>query len=90
MMIKFDLLQQWKLKLNNLTNLSEDIIDNFFLNEANLNTEHLSYVFVLNLNSFNIVNLSSFNILAYNSHVVSDIEVENENKDMRLNSFKDN
>jgi len=77
------------LRLNNLTNLSKDIIDNLFLNEANSDTEHLSYVFVLNLNSFNIVNSSSLNVLVYNSHVISDIKVKNKNKDMRLNSFED-
>ncbi len=77
------------MRLNNLTNLSKDIIDNLFLNEANSDTEHLSYVFVLNLNSFNIVNSSSLNVLVYNSHVISDIKVKNKNKDMRLNSFED-
>ncbi len=89
MIIKFNLLQQWKLRLNNSINFNKNIINNLFSNEADLNTEHLSYIFILNLNTFNIINLSFLNILAYNFYVVSDIKVKNENKDMRLNSFKD-
>ena len=89
MIIKFNLLQQWKLRLNNSINFNKNIINNLFSNEADLNTEHLSYIFILNLNTFNIINLSFLNILAYNFYVVSDIKVKNKNKDMRLNSFKD-
>jgi len=77
------------LRLNNSINFNKNIINDLFSNEADLNTEHLSYIFILNLNTFNIINLSFLNILAYNFYVVSDIKVKNKNKDMRLNSFKD-
>ncbi len=48
MMIKFNLLQHQKLKQDYFTIISQNIMKDLFLNEADINTENSFYVFILN------------------------------------------
>jgi len=47
MMIKFDLLQHQKLRQDYSAVISQNIMKNLFLNEADINTENSSYIFIL-------------------------------------------
>jgi len=46
-MIKFDLLQHQKLRQDYSAVISQNIMKNLFLNEADINTENSSYIFIL-------------------------------------------
>jgi len=45
-MIKFDLLQHQKLKQDYFTVISQNITEDLFLNEADIDTKNSSYVFI--------------------------------------------
>jgi len=49
-MIKFDLLQHQKLKQDYFTIISQNIMKDLFLNEADINTENSFYIFILDDN----------------------------------------
>jgi len=59
--------------------------------------KYLSYVFILNYNSFNILNNSltdtlnqiTYDILKCNSHNTLDNDSDDLNKDMKLNIYED-
>jgi len=48
MMIKFNLFQHQKLRQDYFTVISQNIIKEFFLNEADIDTKNSFYVFILN------------------------------------------
>jgi len=48
MIIKFDLLQHQKLRQDYFTIISQNIMKDLFLNEADIDTENSFYVFILN------------------------------------------
>ncbi len=48
MMIKFNLLQHQKLKQDYFTVISQNIMKDLFLNEADIDTENSFYIFILN------------------------------------------
>jgi len=48
MMIKFDLFQHQKLRQNYFTVINQNITEDLFLNEADIDTENSFYVFILN------------------------------------------
>jgi len=47
-MIKFDLFQHQKLRQNYFTVINQNITEDLFLNEADIDTENSFYVFILN------------------------------------------
>jgi len=46
MMIKFNLLQHQKLKQDYFTVISQNITEDLFSNEVDINTENSSYIFI--------------------------------------------
>ncbi len=48
MMIKINLLQHQKLKQDYFTVISQNIMKDLFLNEADIDTENSFYIFILN------------------------------------------
>ena len=50
MMIKINLLQHQKLKQDYFTIISQNIMKDLFLNEADINTENSFYIFILDNN----------------------------------------
>jgi len=83
--------------LNYLITERKNAAEDLFLDEVNIDTEHLFYIFILNCNSFNIadnsltdtLNQITYDILKYNSHNTSDDDSDDLNKDMRLNIYED-
>jgi len=83
--------------LNYLITERENTAENLFLDEADIDMKYLSYVFILNHNSFNIadnsltdtLNQITYDILKYNSYNTSDDDSDDLNEDMRLNIYED-
>jgi len=83
--------------LNYLTTERENTAENLFLDEADIDMKHLSYIFILNHNSFNIadnsltdtLNQITYDILKCNSYNTSDDDSDDLNEDMRLNIYED-